>query len=404
MFVLASRQASLLRTFVGSLDVAQLEVAELRELLSSFSAIEKIAATGKILVATKLAEDRQLATPADRSDAHVLANVAGMSVSGAKAALEAGRRLTSQPDVAQAARAGELSELQLRAVARAVEANPNASRRLLDVAPLSNLSELKAECALAISEVEDAETRRRRFHEMRYLKAFADDEGMRHLEAGGSTEMMAMIEAALEERSSAMLKAAEHQGVRLSRAACRFDALFELATQTPGVGDPSGSPGRRHKGSDVKIIVRVDHAALIRGSVGTGETCDIAGVGPIAVSAVREMIEQGDPFLAAILTKGVEIAKVVHLGRRPNAFQRTALQYLYPTCAVRNCRQAAFLEYDHEVDFAENSVTKLSNIRRLCWHHHMLKTRFNFELVDGVFVSPDDPSLSEVERRRGPPG
>jgi hypothetical protein len=73
----------------------------------------------------------------------------------------------------------------------------------------------------------------------------------------------------------------------------------------------------------------------------------------------------------------------------------TALQWLYPTCAVEGCGQVARLQKDHRDDWARTKVTFFLGLDLLCAHHHGLKTRANWGLVDGkgkrAFVAPDDP-------------
>jgi hypothetical protein len=114
----------------------------------------------------------------------------------------------------------------------------------------------------------------------------------------------------------------------------------------------------------------------------------------VAVSAIRDLIQTGDPFLAAVVTKGEQVVGVAHLGRRANAAQQTALEWLYPACAAEGCASAAFLENDHRVDWAASHVTVLDLLDRLCGHHHDLKTIDNWALVAGQgkrpFVPPDD--------------
>ncbi len=58
------------------------------------------------------------------------------------------------------------------------------------------------------------------------------------------------------------------------------------------------------------------------------------GYGPVAVSAIRDLIDSGDPSLAAVATRGVDVVRVAHVGRRPTAHERSALEWLYPTCAA----------------------------------------------------------------------
>ena len=83
-----------------------------------------------------------------------------------------------------------------------------------------------------------------------------------------------------------------------------------------------------------KVIVRVDLPALLRGHANGGETCEIAGFDPVAVSAVRDLLDTADPFPAVVVTDGEAVVGVAHLGRRPRGVQQTALEWLYPTCAA----------------------------------------------------------------------
>ena len=164
---------------------------------------------------------------------------------------------------------------------------------------------------------------------------------------------------------------------------------------------------RRRPGRSVvpaKIIVRIDWDALVRGWPGGGEVCEIAGVGPVPVSVVRAMVDSGNPFLAAVVTKGADVVNVAHLGRSPTARQLTALQWRDPVCVVSGCNGVAGLEVDHRRDWARTRVTLLGWLDRLCGHHHDLKTTDGWALVEGSgkrpMVAPDDP---RHPRRRPPP-
>ena len=88
--------------------------------------------------------------------------------------------------------------------------------------------------------------------------------------------------------------------------------------------------------------MRVDFPTLLRGYPIGDEVCEIAGYGPVAVSAVRELLESGSAFLAGIVTKGEAVVGVAHFGRRPLAKQQSALEWLYPTCAAEGCNARAF--------------------------------------------------------------
>ena len=144
---------------------------------------------------------------------------------------------------------------------------------------------------------------------------------------------------------------------------------------------------------------------MLRGYPTVDETCELAGYGPVAVSALRGLIDTEDPFLAAIVTKGNDVVGVAHLGRRPNAHQQSALEWLYPTCAAEGCNSLAFLENDHREDWSKTHTTIFELLDRLCSRHHDLKTTHDWALVEGrgkrAFVPPDDPR--HPRNAHGPP-
>ena len=122
---------------------------------------------------------------------------------------------------------------------------------------------------------------------------------------------------------------------------------------------------------------------------------DLVGYGPISASAVNDLLETGNPFVAAVLTKAKALVGVAHLGRQPTAHQQSALDWLYPSCAVEGCPSQAHLQRDHRVDWSKTHFTMFDLLDLLCAHHHDLKTRENWQLVEGrgkrPFVPPDDP-------------
>jgi hypothetical protein len=183
----------------------------------------------------------------------------------------------------------------------------------------------------------------------------------------------------------------------------------EGAAGSAGRAEPSRrqKPARRRAGTH-KVILRVDLGTLLRGYPIEGEVCEIAGFGPVAVSAALDMIDTDDPFLTAVVTNGQKLVGVAHLGRRPNAVQQTALQWLYPSCANEACSAQARLDHDHRADWSRTHFTVLDLLDRLCGHCHALKTRNNWSLVDGrgkrALVPPEDPRHPEnADRPARPP-
>ena len=201
-------------------------------------------------------------------------------------------------------------------------------------------------------------------------------------------EVGAQFMAALAPIRDRLFNAARLEARREPLEAYAADALVEAVCGT-GSEAPAPSRGR------AKVIARVDLPALLRGYPTQGETAEIAGFGPVAVSAIRDLIDTGDAFLAAVVTAGEAVVGVAHLGRRARAAQQTALEWLYPTCAVEGCSTTAWLEIDHRLDWAESHVTVFDLLDRLCSHHHDLETLDGWALVEGrgkrAFVAPDDP-------------
>jgi len=374
-----------MRRLAASFDASVLSAEDAGVALRRAAAIEAMAATVKVLAVARVAEGGAWKAAGERSAAHALARATGSSVGQAGEALATARRLGRLPALAAAARAGELSAAQVAAVADAASADPGSEARLLAKARRSSLAELREECLRTKAAATDAEERRRRIRAERSLRTFTDAEGAWNLRVRDNPEVGAVVMAALEPIRDRLFKAARAEGRNEGSEAYGADALAELAR---GHGAPSAR-GR------AKTIVRIDLEALLRGRPVEGEVCEIAGFGPVAVSAVQELLETGDPFLAAVVTRGEQVLGVAHLGRRPSATQQTALEWLYPTCAVEGCGAGTWLENDHRVDWAASRLTVLDLLDRLCSHHHDLKTMDNWALVKGEgtrpFVPPDDP-------------
>ena len=371
--------------YAAGFDASLLSCEDASSVMFEAAAIENMAATVKALAAARAAGGEAWKAAGDRSAAAHLARTTGSSVRYAGEVLETARRLERLPALAAAARSGSLSAAQVAAVADAAVVDPSAEERLVDKALGSSLAELREECVRTKAGVRpDAEARRKAISDQRFLRAWTDAEGAWNLRMRQNPEVGAVVMAAIEAVRDRLFRQARAEGRRESSEAYAADALVELVRGTGAGG-----------GSRAKIIVRVDLPALLRGQVGPGETCEIAGFGPVAVSAIRDLKDTGDPFLAAVVTRGQAVVGVAHLGRRANAAQQTALEWLYPTCAAEGCSSVAWLENDHRVDWAASHRTVLDLLDRLCSHHHDLKSLDGWGLVDGhgkrPFVPPDDP-------------
>jgi hypothetical protein len=189
-------------------------------------------------------------------------------------------------------------------------------------------------------------------------------------------------------------------------AAMKAELAVRLADTERWRRDGDRSPAHqlaRVTGSSLGSAIDALHTARrLRDLPTIAEAARRGRLSPQQTSAIADAA--GDPFLAAIATKGEQVVGVAHLGRAPTALQHSALEWLYPSCAREDCHQAVRLERDHRVPWADSKVTIADLMDRLCHHDHELKTIHGWELVEGrgkrAFVPPTDP---RHPRYRPPP-
>jgi hypothetical protein len=238
----------------------------------------------------------------------------------------------------------------------------------------------------------DRDEAHERIRRERKLREFADREGAWNLHARGPVEAGALVRSVLDPIVDELFKTARSEGRKEAREAYAFDALVELARRAAGGGHVDGE---KHKTPSPRFLglIRVDHEALVRGSVEGDEVCEISGLGPIPVDVARELL--GDAILKLVITKGVDVANVTHLGRSPTIAQKVALWWRSPCCEIVECVRTQRLENDHGPDWAETHHTRYEELRRLCGHCHWLKTVLGWAIIEGtrgpVMVPPDEP-------------
>jgi hypothetical protein len=142
------------------------------------------------------------------------------------------------------------------------------------------------------------------------------------------------------------------------------------------------------------VHLRVDLAALRRGQLDEGESCEIPGVGPVPIETAREVL--GDAIMHLVITKGADIASITNLGRTMRAPLRRAVIERDQTCVVPGCDVRNGLEIDHRIiPVVENGETALWNLARLCRHHHHLRHHRGFRLEGGPgdwqWLPPEKP-------------
>ena len=383
---------------VAALDLSAAEAAMCKDLVLLGERIERTGRTLKSMAAAKVAESVVWQGEGDRSAEDWLARTTGTTRAEAAREVETGQQLAALPEVAKAAVAGELSVKQAEAIAGAAAVDPTATGRLLDAARSKGLRDLQDTCRATRTNADpDPEATRARIHAKRSYRTWVDADGTGHVHLSGPSDTIARIDNAVRHRCDRLFRDARKEGRREPGDAYAFDAAEQLLTSA---GDGKPVP----QGADAKVIVRVDLPALIRGRPVDGETCEIAGCGPIPVAVAKDWMN--DAFLAAVVTKGTEIGKVIHLGRRFRSEQRTVLQWQDPVCARQGCSNRLGLEYDHFEDWASTHTTRTVAAKRFCHTCHALKTA-------GWVVSEPDadgqctftaPATTRSTTRAGPLG
>ena len=390
MFAKVVEARELTESVLAELEPEVLEGALAQRLVAEFAALERLCAAGKALCARQVAHSGAWRKQGDRSPAHWMARRSGTSVGQATAALKTAERMKDLPATEEAYRAGKLSETQAREIASAAAASPASEADLLRAAETEVPARLRQRCRqLEATAMSDEAARHEAIHRSRYLRHWSDDDGGFRLDGRLTPEAGAVVLAALRPHHERIFREARRGGRRESHQACAADALVALAR------------GDERSGPKATVEVRVDHAAWARGHTEPGETCEIEGVGPVPVATARSLAN--DAVVSAVVSDGVDVTTVAHLGRSIPAHLRTALLARDPTCVVPGCGVREHLEIDHVVPLAEGGPTRLDNLARLCQWHHQLKTYRGYRLSGGpgqwLWQGPDH----EVPHSGDPP-
>ncbi|MEE8599886.1 HNH endonuclease signature motif containing protein [Euzebya tangerina] len=151
----------------------------------------------------------------------------------------------------------------------------------------------------------------------------------------------------------------------------------EQVPQDPGRAPHGGCTPARRSARQAKVIVRVDASALRRGWATADEVCEIAGIGRVSLSAVKQQIPEAH---VAYVIQDAEDVAVAHLGRQVTARQRTAMEARGYQCEVPHCTSDHLLEIDHVTGWAINRTTQLDDLAWLCSFHHSQKTDRGYHL------------------------
>jgi Domain of unknown function (DUF222) len=392
-----TRQVEGVSALCAELDPGAVPLEHVACVYQAFARMEKLVAGARLRLAARVEESSHWRRMGHRTAADWFAHTAGVTAGAAHAELAASVCLAQLPATDDALRRGDLSTTQATAVADAAAADPTAESRLLAHAATSSLRELRDDCARVKAAADpDADARYERIRRNRSVRWFSDHDGAWNLHARGPADLGARVVAALRPLIDDAFHSARTEGRQEPEAAYAFDALLALASRS------TDGPRRREK---YLALLRVDVEALRRGAVEADEYCELTGIGPVPVRVARDLL--GDAVLELVVTRGRDVATVVHLGRGPTAAQKIALLWSQPTCSRQGCDQLwTHAEVDHRLPWADTHRTELCGLDRLCRHDHRLKTNDNWALAAGTgkrpMVPPGHPDHPDKSGRDPP--
>lgn len=373
-----------LRTMVRDLDAECLAPSDAVALVDWFDEAERLVVAGKAIAAGAAATGEAWREAGDRSAADWLAKRTGTTVGEARSVLDTAERIAPSSATDAAFRNGDLSLKQAEAVASGASADPTAEQSLLDAARSLSLQKLRDEAARVRAAADpDPAARHERVRRSRFWRRWTDAEGARCGTYRLTPEAGAMVEAAAQPFIDAAIDEARRTGEHEPSDAYAADGLVAMAASTtraavagddgaPAPKPPRGGRGRRRLRNRRELIGLVDLAALQRGVVVAGETCEIAGIGPVPVEVARRVF--GDALLRIVIRDGTDIRTVVHAGRTANAVQETAVLVRDGGRCVRPSCGLPISEIDHNIGFPTTGPTTLDDLAGLCGHDHDLKS------------------------------
>jgi hypothetical protein len=277
-------------------------------LVKRMAKAERQLAGAKMRLAGRVAETPVWQHQGHRSAAHWLASESGTSVAEAVSTLQTAARVKQLPATTDALREGRLSRPQAAAVTDAAEVAPAAEAALPGPADRESLKGLRDEAVRRKQAGLDEQARHEAALASRHVRFGADADGAATMSVRTTTSAMAEIRAGIAHFQSGIFEQARRDGRRDPFEAYAVDGLVAMARAAMHPG------GDAHTRTPTKVIVRVDHAALARGHVDPGETCDIPCVGTIPVAEVTSLLDAGEAFVAVVGTDAQDrVTTVAHL-------------------------------------------------------------------------------------------
>lgn len=397
--------SAVVRGVLASIDPLSMGGREVRALLELFAGLAKLGQAGVVLLAGRVEATGAWKGSGASSAAGFVGGALGSSVSDGGRAIDTSSRLLDQPRLAEALGHGKVSLGQAAEISTTVDTLAAAGQEDAASAAEADLVALSSEASLATLRTEgqrrraaarDELAQRRHWHRTRAARRRSFDDGGQGLDVKLPPETAAMLYAVVDGHVDDLFRHPGPDGPPTEgRDAVMADALCDLlgvprsmspdAPVVPGapgaslggrgapdapvapdggaadrVGEDAGSAGGSSPGGGVKVkgreiarrlVVRIDFAALMRGSVEPGEMCEIPGVGPVPVAVARDVL--GSELCDIVIHHGTDIRTVVCGSRSATlALRRAVLERDGYVCV--DCRSPFGLELDH---FQPASIT-----------------------------------------------
>ena len=391
------RAVDTLREVVHSVAPKSVSGEEAQQLVELFAEAERVVASGIARLTPRVIETGVFAKAGHASGPDWLAAVSGSSAGAARARLAAAERAAIEPDLARPLRDGTLSAPELKVLSDAAVTAPESLPSLVSLASgdssYKELSDAAEEAKCSARSAESARQRRARVHATRHFVWHQVDSGGIRGEFLCDEVAWARVAPGLEaEAKRRWVAAGSLEGESLG--AHRLDAFVDLlagAKQGGGAAAP-------------QALVLIDAAALRRGELRAGDTCEIDGVGPVSLEMATELLDEAS--VRFIVKTGRDVATVSSPTRTLPQRTSVALLARDRTCAVPGCGKRLGLEADHcEVDFGDGGPTTLSSLARLCPAHHDMKSSGGWKIVGRPgrwkWVAPEKPpTAGRIARSR----
>jgi hypothetical protein len=418
--------AQALGAVMDRLDPLVVTVDDAMAMLEVFTQIERMGAAGKTVIAKRATDsERLLRHKGYRDGVDYLARATDSTVGEAVAVLATANALEGLDATTDAVKAGGMSPRRAVAVAAAARANPDTEQEMLVIAETGSLREVQ-ERSRQICRDASAETDEQRAVRLRRRRSVRHGIDADSGEGWGRWRLPpaehADLVAELNRHKQVFFDDARRKGCREGDDAYLADALVDLARHPASALPATDADADAHNGDALvgapsagrtrwnqKVLVRVDGTAAQRGHPLAGERCEIAGVGPISGTEVRDLLASDaakavvvtdpddhnqiqaiahlgraplDPatllrdLRAAVDARGVDVASLVHRGRQPTAAQVTAIEWISGgRSQIRGSTGGnGRLEIDHEPPWEQTHRTVLSELTLATGHEHDLKT------------------------------